>query len=567
MANIASQQALLRNLLGLPPTDGRVIVLKNQPARAPIVIDWNETINTALDRRPDVIRQRLAVHIREMQLLVARNGMLPSLNLEGLYRINGLGEDLNDSFAMLDNSEYTDWRMGATFQVPLGNHVARGQMRASQLQLLREQALLKQTAHIASHQLSDIVRDIDWLYQQYEVARNRDEANRVWRRGAQARFVTPTANVSLLQALDIYLRSIRSSLTSTQNSSNLLAQYNIALVQLEEAKGTLLANRSIFIYNDPCTAVQRTVLKSGAMEYLSGEELASPPMRSDAPMPPSPIPMDQVQPSPPSSGNGAAKPPGADGADWSPNSRPEHSGSESKKPTNEPRIAQAPPAIMDAPQPPVIIAEPVMKQDNALGESQSAALREQLQMPPAGPRSVLRRESAPAVKETKQGPTPAPKANERLQPLADNANPAQGSRLSVPMPTLAGQAGTKLVASEPAVADTESPAVEPDLRIALDNNAQPQPQVESTFRSATAVQIPVTTRMNVGGPQQQSEISVKGAAATTETITLRAKSAEHLEPQPLRMVRQTNRSAARNSDATRPVWSTETIEAARPMMR
>ena len=139
--------------------------------------------------------------------------------------------------------------------------------------------------------------------------------------------------------------------------------------------------------------------------------------------------------------------------------------------------------------------------------------------------------------------------------------------MSVPMPTLAQQAPTMLVASEPKVAETVTPAPEPELRIALDNKPATQPEVQSTFRNATAIQIPVTTRMNVGGEEQPSEISVRGAAATTETITLRAKSAEHLEPQPLRMVRQTDRPATRNSGATRPVWSTETIEAARPMMR
>ena len=258
LSDVATKQALLRNLLGLPPTDGRQIVLREPPSRAPLVIDWEQTIALALDRRPDVIRQRLAVHVREMQLVIAKNGLLPQVNGEGLYRLNGLGEDLGRSIDVLTENRFQDWRLGVSLEVPLGNHVARGQMRGAQMQLLREQALLKQTAHIATHQLADVVRDIDWLYQQYEVAERRQVANGEWQRGARARFVTPAGGVSLLQALDIYLRSIRSAVTATQNAAALLSQYNIALARLEEAKGTILATHNIFVYNDPCTAVQHT---------------------------------------------------------------------------------------------------------------------------------------------------------------------------------------------------------------------------------------------------------------------------------------------------------------------
>ena len=258
LSDVATKQALLRNLLGLPPTDGRQIVLREPPTRAPLVIDWEQTIAQALDRRPDVIRQRLAVHVREMQLVIAKNGLLPQVNGEGLYRLNGLGEDLGRSIDVLTENRFQDWRLGVSLEVPLGNHVARGQMRAAQMQLLREQALLKQTAHIATHQLADVVRDIDWLYQQYEVAERRQTANGEWQRGARARFVTPAGGISLLQALDIYLRSIRSAVTANQNAAALLSQYNIALARLEEAKGTILASHNIFIYNDPCTAVQHT---------------------------------------------------------------------------------------------------------------------------------------------------------------------------------------------------------------------------------------------------------------------------------------------------------------------
>lgn len=310
LANVAAQQALLRNLLGLPPTDGRQIVLRDMPMRAPVVLDWDQTVNIALERRPDIIRQRLAVHVRELQILIARNGLLPQVNGEFLHRINGLGDDLDGSLSQLGDNQFQDWRMGVSLVAPIGNHVAKAQMRSAQLSLLREQALLRQAAHIATHQLADIVRNIDWSYQQYEVAARRSSANNEWQRGARARFTTPAGGVSLLQALDIYLRSIRSAVSANQNTANLIAQYNIALVQLEEAKGTLLANHEIYLFNDPCTAVQKVCV--GAQR--AGEDIID--RNIPSPIPARPEPAVPVQPSPsdlPPPGTTTPSTPGAGG--------------------------------------------------------------------------------------------------------------------------------------------------------------------------------------------------------------------------------------------------------------
>ncbi len=44
--------------------------------------------------QPDIVQQQLLVRVSELQLLVARNQLLPQLNLNGLYQLNGLGPHL-----------------------------------------------------------------------------------------------------------------------------------------------------------------------------------------------------------------------------------------------------------------------------------------------------------------------------------------------------------------------------------------------------------------------------------------------------------------------------------------
>src|SRR4029079_3520733 len=85
------------------------------------------------------------------------------------------------------------------------------------------------------------------------------------------RFLTPAAGVSLLQALDIYSRSIQASVTATKNAAELLAQYNTALARLEESKGTLLDEHGIYIYGDPCTEVQRSCIRQAKWSEIVEE--------------------------------------------------------------------------------------------------------------------------------------------------------------------------------------------------------------------------------------------------------------------------------------------------------
>ena len=41
--------------------------------------------------QPDIVQQQLLVRLTELQLLLARNQLLPQLNLNALYQFNGLG--------------------------------------------------------------------------------------------------------------------------------------------------------------------------------------------------------------------------------------------------------------------------------------------------------------------------------------------------------------------------------------------------------------------------------------------------------------------------------------------
>lgn len=260
LEDVLEREAILRNLLGLPPSDGRRIVPVDSPLEAPISIDWSGTVATALRYQPSVVRQRLAVRVRELQLLMARNQLLPQLDVEGLWRISGLGRELDEAIDLLTDNRFTDWSLGVSMQFPLGNRLAASELQAAKLRLQNSHAFLRESAHALAHELSGIIRHLDSVYQQYEAGQERLQSSRQWMEGSRIRFENPLAagqdRDALLLALDVYLRALQAWSSASTDTSNLIAQYNIALARLEETKGTLLSSNNIVLQEDPCPSAR-----------------------------------------------------------------------------------------------------------------------------------------------------------------------------------------------------------------------------------------------------------------------------------------------------------------------
>ena len=250
MSNIAEQQLVLRNLLGLPTSDGRYFSLVALPITTPPFETVGDAIMTAVNMRPDVLRQRIAVYVAQQERVVARDSFRPKFDFNAFWRINGLGEDLGESLDVIGDNDYHDWQLGLRFQVPLGRRQGRANIRAAELIIQRERALLDQAAHQASFEVADAYRRIIWLHQQYRVSSSRVDALMRWREGAQAQFEHPPPGVSTVLALELYLNNLRDFVEASIKANAILANFNSALARLEEVKGTLLETRLVEVVGD-----------------------------------------------------------------------------------------------------------------------------------------------------------------------------------------------------------------------------------------------------------------------------------------------------------------------------
>ncbi|MEO8494471.1 MAG: TolC family protein [Planctomycetota bacterium] len=254
-STLIENELRLRNLLRLTPTDGWSIVPIDAPYQAREVIDPEQAVAAAMSYQPDLVRQRLDARIREVELLVAKNGLQPNLDFQALYRMNGVGQRLDGALRQMYSAEYADWLVGFNFSVPLGNRQASANARAAELELARANGLVQNEALGVAFRVSNDIRKIEFAFQEYGQAQKRLQAANDWLHGSRLRYQNPQPGSEpnwLLQSLNDYLAALRFRTDAATDAAVVLAQYNTALIELEETKGTLLAFLNIDLAEDPC---------------------------------------------------------------------------------------------------------------------------------------------------------------------------------------------------------------------------------------------------------------------------------------------------------------------------
>lgn len=239
-ATVLSSEAALRNILGLPPEDDRIIVPCSPPTNELLVEDWDMLMTLAEQRRPDIIELKIVYEADQQRLLQARNQVLPTANAVGLYRWNGLeGEMPNGAPISTSAGQYTDWSLGINFSVPLGYRQGRAAVRQQQLQLIKDQANIRQSVHAAVHQVATTVRGLDSTYEQYLAYRDtRAAAYENLELQMQEFRIGRVIFLNVLQALNDWGNAV-------SNEALALSNYNIALATLERDTGTILETHGV----------------------------------------------------------------------------------------------------------------------------------------------------------------------------------------------------------------------------------------------------------------------------------------------------------------------------------
>ncbi len=237
-----TQQRLLAALNDptLPIGGDAEIIPVDFPQLSELVVDPIAEAQTALDNRSELKEQELNIANARIAVGQAKNLELPQLDVTFRYSIDGLSNKADRSFDQMSGSNFQSYFITVQFELPLGNRAARAATTRARLQTAQAEALLRARfeeiildVHVAARQMGTSFEQINPIF---ESAQSRErEVESTVARAERKDLNTLNSELAARQALASERRAML----------NALVEYNIAIVDLERAKGTLLQYNNI----------------------------------------------------------------------------------------------------------------------------------------------------------------------------------------------------------------------------------------------------------------------------------------------------------------------------------
>ncbi len=142
----------LRLLLGLPANDTRLVRPADEPPVSPVVFDWNTIARESLVQREELRRQRWEIKAKELEVVAAKNYLLPTLDVVGRYRFRGFGQGLIDpdssgkdrfdnAYMDLTSGKFQEWQAGLELSRPGGCRPPHAAVRTAHPRLARARSI------------------------------------------------------------------------------------------------------------------------------------------------------------------------------------------------------------------------------------------------------------------------------------------------------------------------------------------------------------------------------------------------------------------------------------------
>ena len=221
----AARLTLIRLLDLDPASQPRALAETTIP---PVPQDRQEALRLAFENRPDYLSALLSYEIAKLNLLVAENSTLWSLDLTGSYnQTAGLGQ--LDTQGTQDN-----WNVGLMLSIPLNDPAIRQGAVAARINLDKFENDLAQ-------QRLDIEVEVINALRKAEISRRQIELSTQGRELAQKNVAVQTEKLKVGRTSNFELLSYQNALVNAQNAEvNAIISYLNDLTSLENTLGIVL---------------------------------------------------------------------------------------------------------------------------------------------------------------------------------------------------------------------------------------------------------------------------------------------------------------------------------------
>ena len=284
---VYGRERALRELLGEAATDGRLIRPIDEPTLARVEFDWNESVAQLLYLSPELRRDKVRIKQSELELISAKNQILPDVNLSLLYRWVGVGDtfgppngrgfttdgpfDGSSALAGLTSGNFQEGSVRLEITPPaFGARRELTRIRGAQLRLVREKAFLQEAERLYVSQLSDAVAKAATHFQLVQTNAQRWQATEQEVAARLAEFKGGRSPVNTV------LQSQERRAQAQIAYYRALGEYNKSINYVDYLRGTLLANNNITLAEGPWNqkaywdALERARERSAGRQYKWG---------------------------------------------------------------------------------------------------------------------------------------------------------------------------------------------------------------------------------------------------------------------------------------------------------
>ena len=221
----------LRQDIRLTPLD--------KPSQTLEAISPEETIDVALERRPEILQARKNLDTADVNVKFAKNQMLPNLSFQGTSGLAGLGKDGGDMVSKNFSGDFYNYGAGLVLSYPLGNRSAISQFNKRQLEGQNARSSLTSVRQQVIVSVREAVRRVQTDFKRIETTRS---ARIMAEKQLQAERERLNVGLSTTRFVLDFQRDLA---TAQGNELRAVVDYNKSLSNLARNKATTLERYSI----------------------------------------------------------------------------------------------------------------------------------------------------------------------------------------------------------------------------------------------------------------------------------------------------------------------------------
>ncbi len=248
-------QTTLKHILGMPIGEWfREILPTSLPEiKDPSPLSKSEALKKAIDQRWEIREAEISTKISKIEKKVARNKLLPSLDLQISYGYSGTGGDvvvrdpstgeiiaiipgsIGDSFEQIVERQFPRWSITLTFKHSIGNTAAKIDYINAVFNEKKNRSSLKNAKLSIAREIDSILRTIRTAFSSYQAATISVEAAEANLQAVKKKLENGiTTSFEVMQAQEELIKAKSRAVTAKILFNKNLASYNYATGEIIE---------------------------------------------------------------------------------------------------------------------------------------------------------------------------------------------------------------------------------------------------------------------------------------------------------------------------------------------